>query len=255
MMNPMRNMENSLPNLHNYLLFEISNYLVIHDYITLSQSCRQIYDSLRRENNGQNQLKFLIQREMGIISDFHLETKMYQQTSEESFYESLDNCISTYEKVLKHWRPRLQRLFGFRTTGGVDHNALQYSVSNMFIPFGTNCYCSDISPNIDVTAVYVKEDIVTELSQLQTLFRFFFNVELRKMKQEWTPRIVMQTAYTSYFKFQHINESYISHFYQRLVNNPPHYKQLVKMVENLTGTLSEELREKEINKRAQDFHE
>ena len=60
---------------------------------------------------------------------------------------------------IKHWNPVLHRLIGFRTTGGIDANMTEFSVSNLFVPNSDFSYCSSISPNVNVTGIIINEDM------------------------------------------------------------------------------------------------
>ena len=48
---------------------------------------------------------------------------------------------------------------GFKTSGGIDDNRIEFSVSNMFTPSQKFAYCSAVSPNVNVTGIVINEDV------------------------------------------------------------------------------------------------
>ena len=65
-------------------------------------------------------------------------------------------------------------MLGFRTTGGIDANFERYSMGNLFAQQGKQfMYSSDISPNIDITAIIINEDIRQENNMIKKFIDFF----------------------------------------------------------------------------------
>lgn len=94
--------------------------------------------------------------------------------------------------------PHLQRIFGFKTNGGVDHSNLYYSVSNLFVPNKDFCYCSDISPNISATGVFVNEDIKGKLANLQNFLQFFYNTNRKIFKKNKNVKSLIESLFDCY---------------------------------------------------------
>ena len=53
----------------------------------------------------------------------------------------------------------------------------------MFIPINNYCYCSDISPNVNVTGIFINENIRDLLSQLKNGLIYFAYINKTQRKQ------------------------------------------------------------------------
>eukprot|EP00347_Sterkiella_histriomuscorum_P007732 403347767 len=207
----------SFRQVHDYILYEILQFCDVQTVVAFTQTDKHFNQAIKLRNEGKNFIRSLILRELGLIQDFLLEKDAFQNNIvSESFYNNLDNCKAVYEKSLKRWNPRISRFFGFRTTGGVDHNDISYSVSNLFNPNGMYfAYCSDISPNIDVTGVYVNENINDQIIKINKFMMFFYNIDVKSFKQKSNKKNMIASFNEGMLNIIRLNENYLSNFYDR----------------------------------------
>ena len=118
-----------IESLHRYLIYEILHFLDISSIINFSQGSKSLNETTCKHEEGLNFVKQVLWKELGLLKDFDLERNHQLSISKEqkndfgiSEYEDLNYCKQVYAKVLRWWKPTGQRLFAFRSTGGIDEN-------------------------------------------------------------------------------------------------------------------------------------
>lgn len=105
-------------------------------------------------------------RELGLIgasspSELSLELSQFSSNPStaphQSYYSDIFRCLSVYHETVTRFRPQVHRLFGFRTTHGIDDNFNPYSVANLFTPNIDYSYCSETSPNVIATGIILPD--------------------------------------------------------------------------------------------------
>ncbi|CDW86045.1 UNKNOWN [Stylonychia lemnae] len=207
-----------IQNFSRYIIFHIIDYLELQDAIPLIFTGKHFIQTIRYSEYGQNQLKRMIKRELGIINDFQADKEYFQNIRKEidqkqqnnrnqnverndlsndrcgkiedklnSFYDDFENCLQVYEQKLKWWSPQYHRIFGFKTSGGVDKMSSRLSVSNLFIPHSGHhqAFSSDIAKNILATGVFLNEDLDQLLANVEKKVQFFMGMDLKSIKRDF----------------------------------------------------------------------
>lgn len=204
--------EVSLKTIHQYQLYQIGSYLEIPDLIRFLKSCTAIKKALYTEE-GQKQLNKMLWRELGLTNDQSIDFKTFQtnSTSTESPYQDFNFSKKIYSETIKNWSPQIQRFFGFRTTGGIDDNHELFNCTNLFDPSELTSYCSEISPNIIVTGVLIKENTRNIMQKIRDYMYVFAIKDKRDLKQTSDKKLM-----DKFYKFYYQSGRFISEHLQNI---------------------------------------
>lgn len=159
----------TLATLPSFLLYDLAKWLELRDLSPLIFSSHHFYNLFLKNVEGHSLLKGLITRELGLISnptqnELELERKehgCFKDEDHNSFYELIGNCLEVYSDHLKHYRAHIRRMFGFKTSGGIEQMTVKYSVINLFTPnMSSQHYRPTANKNIIATGVLLNEDLV-----------------------------------------------------------------------------------------------
>jgi hypothetical protein len=100
-----------------------------------------------------------------------------------SYYSDLKRCLKVYNSHIKRLKTHIVRLYGYRTTHGVDENMLKCSISNLFCPnpAGLFFYSSRRAFNVDCTGVVINEDFIESERLFVEYHKFFSHTRLKEI--------------------------------------------------------------------------
>ena len=157
------------------------------------------------------------------------------ETPQPSPYLSASFCKKVYSSLSF----REQRLFGYRTTHGVDRHITQTSVSNLFCPNHTLMYSSITAPNISCTGIITRpgEDRKELLKRVLQFFTKKKPLDIIKLikSQMCHEQLIMRLS-----EFNRVQERYPRYF-EDYYNFAQSYQQLPSLQKSLEARLGRTL--------------
>ena len=157
------------------------------------------------------------------------------ETPKPSPYLSASFCKKVYSSLSF----KEQKLFGYRTTHGVDQHITHLSVSNLFCPNHTMMYSSITAPNISCTGIITRpcedrKELLKRVLQFFTKTRPLDIIKLVK-SQKCHEQLIMMLS-----EFNRVQERYPRYFedYYHFAQN---YQQLPSLQKTLEARLGRTL--------------
>jgi hypothetical protein len=122
-----------------------------------------------------------------------------------SYYSDLKRCLKVYNSHIKRLKTHIVRLYGYRTTHGVDENILNCSISNLFCPNpgALLFYSSRRSFNVDCTGVVINEDGGESERLFVEYHKFFTQTKLKDIVKN--KKIIDKYGYLTNIYWQQLN--------------------------------------------------
>ena len=140
------------------LIYQCLLFLELRDAASVIFATRSLYHNLYASSKeGQYYLRNLAMQELGLWNNSS--GSKSEEEKKSSYYSDLKSCLKVYESKVKRMKTSIVRLYGFKTTHGVDQNIINCSISNLFCPNPGELvlYSSKKSYNVDCTGVVINE--------------------------------------------------------------------------------------------------